>query len=129
MSTWTSNLAAFNADNDAAQQFALIAAAYVLVNAVKRALKGGYTSGAFVTGHVINSVTRGEPFREATGFSVLVGSNVPYALFWEIGHHNLFTRKYEREERWRPAFMDSREAMSQAYSREYQRRMAKWRAA
>lgn len=125
---WTSNLDTFNRDDDDAQEMAIIAVAYVLVNAVKRALKGGYTSGAFVTGETINSVTRGTPFREGMGWSIEVGTNLMRALFWEIGHNNLFTGKYEREERWRPAFMDSRDAMAATYAREYQRRMAKWRA-
>ena len=128
MTTWTSNLPQFLKDESEAERLGVIAAAYVLVNAVKRSLRGGYTSGNFVTGGVINSVTRGQPFRDGMGWTIEVGTNLMYALFWEIGHHNLFTRKYERVEKWRPAFMDSREAMRAAYSREWQRRMQKWRA-
>lgn len=125
---WTSHLDQFNRDRDEAERLGVIAAAYILVNAVKRALKGGYTSGAFVTGHVINSVTRGTPFREGMGWTIEVGSNLNYALFWEIGHHNRWTRKYERVEKWRPAFMDSRPAMAEAYARQWERTMSKWRA-
>lgn len=106
----------------------LVAAAYVLVNSVKRALKGGYTSGAFVTGNVINSVTRSAPMRGGMGWSISVGTDLDYALFWEIGHHNLFTRRFERVEKWRPAFMDSREDLRAAYARTWEKAMAKWRA-
>ena len=34
--------------------------------------------------------------------TIAVGTNVPYAKYWELGHHNLFTRQFERVERWRP---------------------------
>lgn len=83
----------------AAVNAGLKAAAYVYANEVKRALAPGYTSGAFVTGRVLNSVTVGEPANGA----IEVGSDVDYAMYWELGHHNLFTRRYERVEIWRPA--------------------------
>lgn len=128
MTTWKSNLSAFKRDADRAAELGVIAAAYVLVNSVKRALRGGYKSGDFVTGNVINSVTRGTPFREGSGWSIRVGTNVKYALYWEIGHFNAWTRRYEREERWRPAFMDARREMVAAYSRTWKRHMKKWEA-
>jgi hypothetical protein len=28
---------------------------------------------------------------------------VPYELYWEMGHRNAFTRRYERVEIWRPS--------------------------
>ena len=68
----------------------LKAAAYVYYNEVKRALAGGYTSGDFVTGRVLNSVTVGD----VQDHAIDVGTDVMYALYWEIGHHNIFTRKY-----------------------------------
>lgn len=126
---WTSNLKPFLKEAEEAEKFALIAAAYVLVNSVKRALRGGYTSGDFVTGGVINSVTRGQPFRDGQGWAIEVGTDLMYALFWEVGHHSIFSRRYEREERWRPAFMDSRNDMRDAYAQEWARRMNRWRAA
>lgn len=128
MTTWTSHLPAFLKDAEEAEQFALIAAAYVLVNAVKRALRGGFTSGAFTTGHLINTVTRGQPFRDGLGWAIEVGTSELYGLYWEVGHRNLFSGRYEREERWRPAFMDSRNEMRDSYSREWTRRMRKWEA-
>jgi hypothetical protein len=108
---------------NASRQGAL-AAAYVAYNAVKRSLAGGYTSGLFVTGHVLNSVTVGDP--EPTGdggWQVSVGTNVLYALFWELGHMNTFTRRYERVEKWRPAAIDSRAQAIEAFYRVYKRVM------
>ena len=81
---------------------ALIAQAHVYINAVKRQLRGGYTSGDFVTGNVLNSVTRTAPRWEGLARAIRVGTNVLYALFWELGHHNIFSRRYERVEIWMP---------------------------
>jgi len=81
----------------------LIAAAQILVNVVARKLRGGYTSGTFVTGNVMASVTKSQPYPDGEGMSINVGTNVRYALFWELGHHNIFTRKYERVPIWQPA--------------------------
>jgi hypothetical protein len=119
MAAFRSNLPAFIRAMDDAAPKGLHAAAYVVQNKVKENLRGGYKSGAFVTGHVMNSVTIGQVYREGTGWAIRVGSNVEYALWWEVGHNNRWTRQYERSERWRPALVDSRfEAMS-AFNRVY----------
>lgn len=98
----------------------LLAATQVLINAVKRGLRGGYTSGDFVTGNVINSVTRGETEEDSNGeLTMRVGTNVPYALFWELGHHNTWTRKFERQPIWVPATTDNLEEIRAAYARAY----------
>lgn len=107
---------------DSATPFALIAAAQVFINAVKKQLAGGYTSGNFVTGNVLNSVTRSDP--EPTGlggYALEVGTNVPYALYWELGHHNLFSRKFERVPVWEPAFLESQDDAVNAYQRTLKR--------
>lgn len=82
-----------------ARDAALKAAAQVYANEVKRALAPGYTSGAFVTGRVLNSVTVGAPHDGA----IEIGSDLDYAMYWEMGHHNIFTRRFERVEIWRPS--------------------------
>lgn len=97
---------------DAAVAGALTAAGYVYANEVKRALAGGYTSGDFVTGRVLNSVTVGEPY----GPYIDVGTDLDYAQYWEIGHHNVFTRKYERVEIWEPAAEAMGPEMSDVFS-------------
>lgn len=94
-----------------------------------RGLRGGYTSGLFVTGRVMNSVTISKAFEIAPGvFGIKVGTNVLYALFWELGHWNLFTGKYERVEVWRPAMFGARQEMREAFARRYTKEMQKWRA-
>jgi hypothetical protein len=99
----------------------LLAAAAVVENRVKRELRGGYTSGAFVTGHVMSSVTHSEPAEDALGAFILVGTNLNYALFWEVGHMNLFTRRFERVEIWMPALLETRAEQRAAYQRAYGR--------
>lgn len=122
--TYRSNFPALAARMRRARMAGLIAAATVLINAVKRGLAGGYTSGDFVTGNVLNSVTRDEPNVSGPVGTIHVGTNVPYALFWELGHVNLFTRKYERVEVWMPALLSNKEQMAAAYARAYARVMA-----
>jgi hypothetical protein len=123
---WSSpigGIAALLKKHRAAQQAGLKASAYVVFNAVKRGLRGGYTTGAFVTGNVINSVTISRIFEDAGVFGVRVGTNVAYALMWELGHENLFTRQHERVEVWRPAVSETRDEQAAAYARAYKRSM------
>jgi bacteriophage HK97-gp10 putative tail-component len=69
---------------------------------IKDRLKEGFTSGDFVTGDLAKSVQVSEVFGEKGEWTVEVGTDNLLALYWELGHHNLFTRKYERVEVWRP---------------------------
>lgn len=126
--TWTSRLGAFSRDSDAAAQKGLHAAAYVLRSGVQRNLKGGYTSGDFVTGASINAVTISGIVKESDGYSIAVGTNLLYNLYWELGHWNVFTRSHQRVEKWRPALMDNRDAIASAYTRVYTQNLEKWRA-
>ena len=121
MSTqWTSNLGEFRRRHERATKAALIAAALVYENAMKIALTGGYKTGAFVTGRVRSSVTHGDPFLlGGTQWAIRVGTNVLYALFWELGHFNLFTRKFERVERWRPTLVEQRLAIAERFAAVY----------
>lgn len=119
------NLTLFYSRNDRARAAGLIAAAQVIINAVKRSLAGGYTSGAFVTGNVLSSVTKSDPRPTGDGeYQISIGTNVKYALFWELGHHNIFTRKYERVEVWLPAMLNNLDAAMLAFQRVYKRVMA-----
>jgi hypothetical protein len=119
---WT-KLVDYKERNRRAQENGLIAAAQVVKNEVKRGLAGGYTSGNFVKGIVLNSVTAGDVEETALGFAIRIGTNLMYALFWELGHHNIFTRKYERVEIWQPAAVSSADDASKAYSRVFIRTM------
>ena len=119
--TYTSNLGAVTARMEDARRAGLIAAAQVLVSAVKLGLRGGYKSGRFVTGNVNASVTTSEPTITPSEGRIDVGTNVRYALFWELGHQNAWTRKYERKEVWYPALRDNAERMHDAYARTVRR--------
>lgn len=120
---WTSNLAAFRARHARAVDAGLINAAEKVKSAVKRGLRGGYTSGDFATGLSVNSVTRSNPEDEFGVRTIRVGTGLLYNLFWELGHRNRWTGKFERKEVWRPALEESREAAGAAFARVYARTM------
>lgn len=92
-----------------AQRAGLTAAGYSMRNSVIRELRGGYYSslgnhGDFVTGNSINHVTVAPPEETADGMQVRVGTDLKYNLYWELGHHNIFTRHFERDPKWQPAY-------------------------
>ena len=118
---YRSNLPGVTAQMDRARDAALIASAQIVINEVKEKLAGGYTSGLFVTGNVLNSVTRTEPIDENGVRTIRVGTNVNYALFWEIGHRNLFSRRFERKEVWVPALLSTAQRQADAWARTYAR--------
>lgn len=99
----------------------LVAAAYVYRNAVVTKLSRGYTSGAFVTPHVALTVGVSAAMDVDGRRVVLVGTNVMYALYWEMGHFNLFTRRHERVEHWRMAMMETGPAQFAAFARVFAR--------
>jgi hypothetical protein len=109
--------AAFLAALERGQAKALFAAATVIKNAVKRGLRGGYTSGDFTTGHNLRSISISPPEFDGRGTTIRVGTPLLYPLYWEIGHHNIFTRKFERVPIWEPAYLDNRAEAFEAYSR------------
>lgn len=95
-------------------QAGLIAAAETYMGPVKEKLQAGYTSGDFTTGNAANSVARGTPEATGDGVEIAVGStqvNPPYPLYWEVGHHNVFTGKHERVEVWVPLMVEMREQL------------------
>jgi hypothetical protein len=121
--TYKSNLPQITARLRQARSAGLVAAAEVVIGRVKEGLRGGYTSGAFVTGNVLNSVNRSEPMEDERGAHILVGTDVDYALYWEVGHQNIFTRRFERKEVWVPALFASRAEATAAFQRVFQRAM------
>src|SRR6478609_2030723 len=116
---------AFKARHEAATKAALTAAAQVVVNGLKEpkpeGLTGGYTSGDFVTGQLLNSIIVSDTQKDAKGTFVTVGTDLMYAVYWEFGHVNVFTRKYEREERWGPTLARKQDDIIRAYQRVYAR--------
>lgn len=112
--------AAFRERHQRARDAALIAAAEHLKGAVKAKLQRGYTTGDFVTGTAAASVNTTEPFDDQVGIrAIRIGSNEQYTLYWELGHINLFTRKYERVEHWRHALEEEGPAMAAIYRDTY----------
>jgi hypothetical protein len=111
---WRSNLGAFLGATDRAMKSGLIAAAETYMGPVKERLQRGFTSGAFTTGNLANSVARGEPEVSADGVEIAVGSTQvepPYGLYWELGHQNAFTGKMERVEVWVPLMVQMRDQL------------------
>lgn len=108
---WRSSLGAFLGATERAIQAGLIAAAEAAVTDQKDLLTHGYTSGDFVTGVNVNAVARGEPEQTADGWQIAYGSrqtDPPYPLYWELGHVNLFMRRYVRVESWVPNMISNR---------------------
>jgi hypothetical protein len=94
------------------------AAANVLEREVKKAHNKYYTSQAFrSTAQIRQSIRRVGPTLEAEGWTSRVGTNKKIALYWELGHHNLFTRKRERVRLWEPTAMANVERMQAAFAR------------
>lgn len=77
-------------------------AALVVQNQAKLNVRGGFKSGAFVTGRLMNSIAH----EVVAGLNprARVGTTVDYGAWWELGHFNIFTGNYEREEWLAPAF-------------------------
>lgn len=118
---YVSNMATVRAQMERARDAGLVAAAQVVVNAVKESLRGGYTSGLFVTGNVLNSATRTDPVDENGVRVIRVGTNVEYAPHWELGHENIFSRKFERVEKWVPALFNTANEQAAAFGRVFAR--------
>ena len=104
-----SNLGVFMGATERAMMSGLIAAAEEYLGDIKPQLLEGYKSGAFVTGNVANSADRSTPVVTPDGVEIAVGSNVDYALYWEVGHQNLFTGQFERKEIWVPTMVQHRD--------------------
>lgn len=119
---------AFRSRGERASVMALRAAAQVIVNGLKDpkpdGLRGGYTSGAFVTGNVLNSIFVTDPERDGNVWVIFVATDVMYAVYWEYGHYNIFLRKFVREQRWLPTLNRKANDALTAYQRVYAREMS-----
>ena len=98
-----SRLAATRAVHVKMGRAALEGAALAVRNQAKRNVRGGFKSGLFVTGRLFNDISH-----VLTGsgdkMEAQVGTVIDYGAFWELGHHNAYTRKYERVQWLKPAF-------------------------
>jgi hypothetical protein len=119
--SYQSNLPQIKERFRAATSAGLLAAAAVVENKVKEDLRGGFTTGMFVTGASVAAVTHSEPEVGPDGAFVLVGTSLMYNLYWELGFRSIFSRKFERKEVWIPALFSTRDAQLAAFERVYQR--------
>lgn len=102
----------------------LVASGYQYYNELKRRLAGGYTTGDYVTGNVLNSITVSPPFDRNGVRTVLIGTSQtdpPYPAYWEFGHFNIFTGRFERVEHWRESMLAAEGAMFDAFGRAFGR--------
>jgi hypothetical protein len=100
------------------------AAANVYEREVKRAHSDHYTSQAFrSTLNVRQSIRRTAPVATPKGWAVEVGTKLPQPLYWELGHINLFTRKYERRRIWVPTLIAQTQNIRAAFARVVARMM------
>lgn len=90
----------------------VIAGAEAMANAIleywiANAAFPGYTSGDFAKGNAadiqITPVYTKRGKRQADIYSAANRDGEPYPAYWELGHENVVTGKYERVEIWRPA--------------------------
>jgi hypothetical protein len=108
----TPEFAAFKRRFDDATKAGLVAAAAHYAGAVRQKLLRGYTSGHFVTGATAASVQMGVTYDGPGGPQIFVGTNELVAMYWEFGHFNIFTRKYERVEYWRETLVSEAPIMA-----------------
>jgi hypothetical protein len=107
-----------------ASRLAMDAAANVYEREVKRAHSDHYTSQAFrSTLNVRQSIRRTAPAATSKGWAVEVGTKLPQPLYWELGHINLFTRKYERRRLWVPTLIAQTQNIRAAFARVVARMM------
>lgn len=110
---------------DDASRIGLAAAGNVLVREVKKAFGSDYyKGGAFrSTLQVRASIRRTDPVRDGGGWSLEVGTKILEALYWELGHYNIFTRKHERVRIWEPTMLEQAGAMRAEYAKIVSRKM------
>jgi hypothetical protein len=101
----------------------LEAAAGVLKGAVQDGLRGGFTSGDFDTGDSVEGVKVTAVQESADGMSIRVGTDLVKSLVWELGHLNVYTRKFERKEVWLPASQASAGEQLAAFTAAHKRVM------
>ena len=137
---FTSHLPEWRRKHEAAVDAALVAAAYFLVNEIKKELTAkGYTSGAFRNTLLRRNRLRvGQPFTEngkrGVRLGVISGIKNPanpagptvgeIMLFWELGHVSLYTGRYERKEIFRPTAVDKADQVRTVFVDTYRARMA-----
>lgn len=89
------------------------------------ARRQGYTTGNFATipGGVHATVTQSDAHDHEGKRRVLIGTNrrsedgYPFPLAWELGHFNIYLRRFIRVETWRPALDENRDKIRATFTR------------
>jgi len=121
---------------DLAERAGLRAAGNEMAKIIRPRLRGGYKGGQFQIGGSrvgeLHGEHRGSPVASSVRVQIKRGRGTLAAkvvgnltaLFWEIGHHNIFTRQYERVEIWRPALIENRDRVAQWFAAAMKKRLA-----
>jgi hypothetical protein len=64
----------------------------------------------------VSGIVRRGRNRVATVYSTASRDGEPYPAFWELGHINVFTGRYERVEIFRPALMQAVDEVARAFA-------------
>lgn len=120
---YQSNLSAVQEQMNRARDAGLVAAGEVYRTALKQNLRGGYKTGFWVTGETLNSIKITVPYDGADGRGVSVYTELMTALYWFAGHNNIFTRKFERVDKWTQPMVDTAPEQVAAFERTYRRFM------
>jgi hypothetical protein len=147
--TWTSDPQRMAEAIDYSLKIGVQAGANHYKSKVVERLMQGYTTGAFSHGGagVAGGVYALEPVKDAAGWVSMVGVSTtswPYALFWEVGHINIFIRSgpgastllrggarvagpdhgvtgtYQRVEVWRPILVEQAAAIQRVIQEKFE---------
>lgn len=114
---------------DKASRDGITAVANMLVRELKRAhLEANYyKGGAFRhTLGVRASINRTEPEKVGDSYQIRVGTKFIEALYWEMGHYNVFTGKEEPPVKiWMPTFLEQRDNGKKLFAATVKRSLGK----
>lgn len=102
------------------------AANHLRVETLKAFGSDYYKGGAFrSTLYVKQSIRRIAPYKTLSGWESTLGTKLIEALYWELGHMNRWTRKYERVQLWVPTAAKNVGRMQQVFAAIVSRIMGK----
>ncbi len=102
---------------------ALAAGGQLLVRELKKAHGDSYYKGGkYRTGQVRQSIKASRP-RWNNGWTLYVGTKLVFPLYWELGHRNKFSGKYERVRIWTPTYLAQVNAIQAEFAKTLKRYM------
>lgn len=127
--SYRSNLGAVRGALQRGIDAGLVAVGAHYVAAVRARLVRGYTTGNFshqmrgVAGRVMHT----PPYDVPGGRAITLGTGptvTPYELYWELGHQNQFTKRYERVRIWEPTLETHAGLYERMIARNVERQLA-----